>query len=98
MDDPYLTEKIIFGDEVGMWMLGIKEEPCVNAYLTSAAATFEPEEFVKTALLLIEYDCCSSFMYKAYEKAQRAANNAQRLLLEQEVTRLGIRVGSHHKS
>jgi hypothetical protein len=45
MDDPYLTEKIIFGDEVGMWMLGIKEEPCIKAYLTSAAAIYEPEEF-----------------------------------------------------
>ncbi len=98
MNDPYLTEKIIFGDEVGMWMLGIKEEPCVKAYLISAAAVYEPDDYVKTALLLIDYDHSSSFMYKAYEKAQCAASKAQKLLLEKEVARLGIRVGSNHKS
>jgi hypothetical protein len=97
MDDPYLTEKIIFGDEVGMWMLGIKEEPCIKAYLTSAAAIYKPEEFVKIALLLIEYDRGSSFMYKVYEKAQHVANKAQKLWLEKEVARLGIKPASDNK-
>src|SRR5262245_15387132 len=83
-------EEIVFGDEVGMWMLPIKEEPCIKAYFKSAAAILEPEEYVKSVLPVIHYDS-PLFMKKAYKKSIDAANKKQKALLEITIARLNIK-------
>jgi hypothetical protein len=82
-------EEIVFADELGMWMLPIKEEPCITSYFKSAAAVFEPEEYVNAVLPVIRYDSHSSFKNKAYEKAKRAANKKQKIVLEEKIGQKG---------
>lgn len=88
IEDPLLSEQIVFADELGMWMLPIKEEPCIEAFLRSAAAVFKPQEYVEVALQMIGYDRGSS--YNAYKKAIHLANEAQKTLLEEEIIRQKI--------
>lgn len=84
-------EEIVFADELGMWMLPIKEEPCIRAYIKSAATILEPEEYIEAVLPVIRYDSHSAFKNKAYEKAKRAANKHQKALLEGKIVQLKIR-------
>jgi hypothetical protein len=91
-------EEIVFADELGMWMLPINEEPCINAYFKSAAAIYEPDKYVKAVLPLIRTDGYSSFKNKAYEKAKRAASKSQKLLLDSEIIRHEIRTIKGKKS
>lgn len=82
------SEEIVFADEAGMWMLPIKEEPCIKAYLKSAAAILEPEEYVEAVLPVIRYDSYSSFINKAYEKSKSVANKKQQALLDDRIIQL----------
>ena len=77
------SHEIVFAEEVGMWMLPIEEAPCIQAYIQSAAAILEPEDYVKTVLPLIRSDSYSSSINKAYEKARKFANKKQQKLLEE---------------
>jgi hypothetical protein len=78
-------ETIVFGDEVGMWMLTIKEKPCIEAYFTSAAAVYEPEEYVEAVSPIISYYDSQSREYKAYEKALNIANEQQKQLFMEKL-------------
>lgn len=91
-------EEIVFADELGMWMLPINEEPCINAYFKSAAAVYDPDKYVKAVLPIIRSDGYSSFKNKAYDKAKRAANKSQKLLLDNEIIRHEIRTVKGKKS
>lgn len=79
------SDEIVFAEEVGMWMLPIEGEPCIQAYIQSAAAILEPEDYVETVLPLIHADSHSSFINRAYEKAKNFANEKQQRLLEEVV-------------
>lgn len=86
-------EEIVFGDEIGSWMIPGDEKQYVAAYMTSLAATATPEEFTAVALPLIRRDSWQSFMTQAYASAVRAADEAQRAHLEREIQRQKIRTG-----
>lgn len=90
-------DEIVFADELGRWMLPIEEEPCINEYFKSAAAILEPEEYVNAVLLVIRYNRHSSLTNKVYEKAKRAANKKQKLLLEDKMIQQQIRTGKNRK-
>jgi len=87
-----MCDEIVFADELGIWMLPIKMEPCITAYFKSAAAILNPKEYAKTVLPVIRQDSCASFCNKAYEKANRAANTQQKIALEENIIRNNIRV------
>jgi len=78
-------EEIVFGDEIGSWMIPGDEKQYVVAYMTSLAATATPEEFTAAALPLIRRDSRQGFVTQAYPTAIRAANEAQRAHLEAEI-------------
>jgi hypothetical protein len=86
------SEDIVFADETGMWMLPIREEPCINAYLESAAAILEPDDYVSAVLPVIHYDSHSAFINNAYEKAKSLANKAQQALLDANIKQHNIRI------
>ena len=46
-------EEIVFGDEIGSWMIPGDEKQMVAAYMTSLAATATPAEFTAATLPLI---------------------------------------------
>jgi hypothetical protein len=84
-------EEIVFGDEIGSWMIPIDEKEYIAAYMTSLAATATPEEFTTAALVLIQRDSWQSFVTQAYASAIRAADEAQRAHLDAEIQRQNIR-------
>jgi len=86
-------DEIAFADELGMWMLPIRLEPCIDAYIKSAAAILDPEDYVNAILPILYSDSHSSFTSKAYAKAKRAANSQQRALLDEKIRQQKIRTG-----
>jgi hypothetical protein len=84
---------IVFGDEIGSWMIPGQEKEFIAAYMTSLAAAATPEEFTAAALPLIRRDTWHSFATQAYVSAIRAATEAQRAHLEAEIQRQKIRTG-----
>jgi hypothetical protein len=86
-------EEVVFGDEIGSWMVPGDEKEFIAAYMASLAATASPEEFTAAALPLIRRDTWQGFVTHAYTSATRAASEAQRAHLEAEVRRQNIRTG-----
>lgn len=84
-------DEIVFGDEIGSWMIPGDEKRYIAAYTKSLAATTTPEEFAEAALSLIRRDGWQSFATQAYPSAIRAATEAQRAHLESEIRRQNIR-------
>jgi len=84
-------EEIVFGDEIGSWMLPGDEKQHNAAYLTALAATTTPEEFAKVVVPLAQQDSWQSFYGRVYETAVRVANDAQKEQLDAEIQRLNIR-------
>ena len=93
IDDMESGEEIVFGDEIGSWMIPGDEKKFVAACTTSLAATATPEEFAATALPLIRRDSWQSFATQAYASALRVASEPQRAALEAEIQRQGIKIG-----
>ncbi len=84
-------EEIVFGDEIGGWMISGDEKEYVAAYMTSLAATMDSEEFTEAAIPLIRRDGWHSLATQAYKSAIHAADKEQRAHLEAEVQRQEIR-------
>ncbi|MCP4544658.1 MAG: hypothetical protein GY832_46755 [Chloroflexi bacterium] len=84
-------EDIVFGDEIGSWMIPGDEKDYIATYMTSLAATATTEEFTTAALVLIRRDSWQSFVTQAYASAIRAADDAQRAHLDAEIQRQNIR-------
>ena len=84
-------EEIVFGDEIGSWMIPGDEKQYIAAYMTSLAATTTPKEFAVAALPLIRRDSYHSFAAQAYLSAVRTANEAQKAHLEVESQRQNVR-------
>jgi hypothetical protein len=87
-------EDIVFGDEIGSWMIPGDEKQYVATYMTSLSATATPEEFTAAALPLIRRDSWQSFTTQAYPSAIRPANEAQKACLEAEIQRQNVRTGA----
>lgn len=85
-------EEIVFGDEIGNWMLPGDEKQYNAAYLTALAATAVPEAFAKVVGPLVQQDSWQSFYGKVYETAVRLANEGQKAQLDAEIQRLNIRI------
>jgi len=88
-----MDDEIVFADELGIWMLPIKEEPCIRAYFKSAAAILNAEEYAQVVLPILRQDSYSSFCNKAYAKAKLAANKQQKIALEEGIAQNKIRIG-----
>ena len=84
-------EEIVFGDEIGSWMLPGDEKQHNAAYLTALVATAEPEAFANIVAPLVQQDSWQSFYGQVYETAVRVANEAQKTQLDTEIQRLDIR-------
>ena len=85
--------EIIFGEEVGTWMVPVDEKEAVKAYLTSLAAVASPEEFTAIALRLLDRDRFSSWRLKVFPTAQRKARADQKAYLSSEIEKQKIKTG-----
>ena len=86
-------DEIVFGDEIGTWMIPGDEKQAIAAYLTSLAAVASPEEFAAAALPLVKRDSWQSFHNQVYATAMQVADEAQRACLGAEIARAKVRSG-----
>jgi hypothetical protein len=84
-------DEIVFAEEMGPWMIPIREKEWMAAYLTSLAAIEGPDEFATKVLPLIQRDSYQSFSAEAYQSALKAASLEQKVRLESEIQRQNIR-------
>lgn len=84
-------DEIVFGDEIGSWMIPGDEKQYLAAYLTSLAAVSSPEEFTKGTIPLLQRDSGHSLAGQVYTSAKKVANDEQCAHLAAEAKRLKIR-------
>jgi hypothetical protein len=86
-------KEIVFGDEIGSWMIPGEEKKFIVAYLKSLAAISTPETFTAGAVPLIKRDSGHSFADQVYVSSIDVANPEQKAHVEAELQRLKIRTG-----
>jgi hypothetical protein len=91
-------KEIVFADELGSWMIPVREEVWVADYLISLAATTTPDEFAAKAIPLIRRDSYQSFAAHTYKSALKAASKDQALQLKVEIKRLQIQTNPEKRS
>lgn len=87
-------KEIVFGDEIGGWMIPGDEKAYTAAYFKSLAAVATPVEFAAAAVPLLKRDSWRSFFTQAYASAVKVANKKQKAHLEAEIERLKIKTKS----
>jgi hypothetical protein len=91
-------KEIVFADELGSWMIPVREEVWVADYLISLAATTTPDEFAAKAIPLIRRDSYQSFAAHTYKSALKAASKDQASCLKAEIQRLQIRTSPEKRN
>lgn len=84
-------DEIVFGDEIGSWMIPGDEKQYLTAYITAVAQTATPDEFAAIVVPLARRDSYQSLTGEVYATACRLANAAQKEKLDAEIERLDIR-------
>lgn len=84
-------DEIVFGDEIGSWMIPGDEKEYLAAYIESLAAVSEPKAFAAAAASLIKRDGYQSFAGQSYASAMRLATPQQMEFLETEIERQKIK-------
>ncbi len=85
-------DKIIFAHEYGTWMIPGDEKIYIKAYITSLAATKQPDDFAMMTIPLLRNDSYESFSNKVYSIAMKAANKEQQRHLRAEIKKQNIRI------
>lgn len=85
-------EEIVFGDEIGSWMIPGDEKEHLTAYLTAVSQTATPDAFADIVIPFVQRDSRYSFTEQVYATASRLANATQKEKLDVGVKRLNIRI------
>lgn len=85
-------DEIIFGDEVGTWMIGADEENAIKLYITSLALTTTTAQFVKYTIPLLQEDSYHSFRNNVYTKMQAVVGKEQKNALDQAIKKQGVKI------
>ncbi len=87
-------DELVFGDEIGSWMIPIREEVCIAAYLRAVAKTENAIGFTITAIDLLKRDKYSSFRLKVYSAAKAVASEEQMRTFEGKIKALGFKAAA----
>ncbi len=85
-------DEIIFAHEYGTWMIPGDEKAYIKAYITSLAATKQPDDYAMMTIPLLRKDSYESFSNKVYSIAMKAANKEQQKYLKAEIKKQNIRI------
>jgi hypothetical protein len=85
-----LYELIVFGDEIGSWMIPIREEECVAAYLKAVAQIENSVGFANAAIEMLRRDRSQSFTLKVYPSALDCGSPEQIAAFEAKIQKLGL--------
>ncbi len=91
IDEMESGDEIVFGDEIGSWLIPGDEKQYLTAYITAVAQVATPDEFAAIIVPLARRDSYQSLSGQVYATASRLANAAQKERLDAEIKRLNIR-------
>jgi hypothetical protein len=91
IDEMERGDEIVFGDEIGSWMIPGDEKQYLTAYMAAVAQTATPDAFAEIVIPLARRDSRHSLAGAVYATACRLANAAQRKKLDAEIQRHNIR-------
>lgn len=91
IDEMESGDEIVFGDEIGSWLIPGDEKQYWAAYITAVAQVAAPDEFAAIVVPLARRDSYQSLSGQVYATASRLANTAQKQRLDGEIKRLNIR-------
>lgn len=91
IDEMERGDEIVFGDEIGSWLIPGDEKQYLAAYITAVAQVAAPDEFAAIVVPLARRDSYQSLSGQVYATASRLANTAQKERLDAEIKRLNIR-------
>lgn len=90
IDEMEHGEEMVFGDEIGSWMIPGDEKQYLTAYMLTVAQTAAPDAFAEIVIPLARRDSRHSLAGAVYATACRLANAAQREKLDEEIQRHNI--------
>lgn len=85
-------DEIIFGDEIGTWMIGADNETAIKAYITSLTKTTTAQDFVAHITPLLIRDSYESFSNRVYSKVKALAGKKQKVELDKVIEDRRIKV------
>jgi hypothetical protein len=83
-------DEIVFADECGSWMIPIRENECVAAYLKAISCTENAVGFANEAVDLLKRDSRHSFTLKVYDSAMEVGTPEQKAAFAAKVEKLGL--------
>ncbi len=83
-------DEIVFADEYGSWMIPVREEKCVAAYLKAISIIENAVGFANDAVELLKRDQDQGFTLKVYDSAMAVGNMKQKSAFAAKVEKLGL--------
>ena len=85
-------DEIIFGDEVGSWLVSGDNKETVRCYISSLAKITTVEIFLEHVIPLLKRDSYESFSKEVYKTALKLVTKEQQIALQKEIVAQDISV------
>ena len=85
-------DNIIFGDEIGSWMVGGNRKQATIAYISSASHILTDNEFVDHLIPILVMDSHESFSNEVYRQASLLSTNEKFSLLQLTIEQKKIKI------
>ncbi len=85
-------DEIIFGDEIGSWLVSGDNKETARCYITSLVRIATIDVFLEHIIPLLKRDSYESFTKKIYKTALKLMTKEQEIALKKEIIAQGIRV------
>ena len=83
-------DEIVFADEYGSWMIPVREDECVAAYLKAISSVENAVGFANEAIELLKRDRQENFTLKVYDAAMKVGHPDQKIAFASKVEKLGL--------
>lgn len=83
-------DEIVFADEYGSWMIPVREEECVAAYLKAVAHIENAAGFANAAIEMLRRDKRQGFTLKVYSSALICGSSEQVTAFEVKIQKHGL--------
>jgi hypothetical protein len=85
-------DEIIFGDEIGSWLVSGDNKETVKYYITSLVKVTAVDVFLEHIIPLLKRDSCESFTKEVYKTALKLMTKEQKIALKKEIVAKNIRI------
>jgi hypothetical protein len=78
-----MSEEIVFADELGSWMIPIKQSEAIPKYIESISKVCKPEKYKERIKLVMNIDAHDYQKSKIFNKALEVGNREQKKCIEE---------------